>query len=620
MGGHPCKITFDPSGRTVEARSGTPLLEAAALAGFAVNTPCGGAGSCGKCRARLDPAPDPLSVELKTLSLEELEAGWRLLCRHHASGDLRVHLPGSSLFGGDHQIVTEHGVSPDGAPDPVVRQAHVRMTPPSLDEGMPDLSRLDAALRAAGALDAGAPPLAAAPEALNGLTAGLRAADYAGTAVVRESRLLAFCGGADTAPSFGVAVDVGTTTLAAALLDLRDGADRGVAAAMNPQTVWGDDVLSRIARAGRGERERLEMRQAVCAVIAEMIRGLCAEAGALPEQVHALAAAGNTTMESLLCGVDPSPLGCVPFTPAFGDGPRLRARDLGLPAHPDAELRLFPVIGGFVGGDTAAGILAAGLDTLQGVSLLIDIGTNGELVLAHDGALLAASTAAGPAFEGARISCGMRAAHGAVEKVVLGGAPEFSVIGGGPPKGLCGSGLLDLCGQLLAAGLLAPDGRLAGPEALPPDTPEAVAARVARTPEDGPLFVLGGPPERPFGLTQRDVRELQLAAGAIRAGILLLLRQAGLALDDVDRVFIAGGFGQYIRRENALRVGLLPREIPGGRVHYAGNTSLAGAKRVLLSRADDARVDALARAVRHVDLSTDPDFAMEFAMAMYFPG
>lgn len=620
MEGHPCKITFDPSGRAVEARPGTPLVEAAALAGFAVNTPCGGAGSCGKCRARLDPAPDPLPAELKTLSLEELGAGWRLLCRHHVSGDLRVHLPDTSLFGGSHQIVTRHGAAGTADTDPVVRQAGVRMPPPSLEDGLPDLTRLDAALRAAGALDAGAPPLSADPETLNELAAGLRASDYAGAAVFRDSRLLSFLGGAQAAPSYGVAVDAGTTTLAAALVDLRDGADRGVAAAMNPQTVWGDDVLSRIARAGRGAAERREMRQAVCAVIADMIRELCAGAGAAPEEVHALSAAGNTTMESLLCGVDPSPLGCVPFTPAFGGGPRLRARDLGLPAHPGAELRLFPVIGGFVGGDTVAGVLAAGLDTLQGVSLLIDIGTNGELVLAHDGALSAASTAAGPAFEGARISCGMRAAHGAVEKVVLGDAPEFSVIGGGPAKGLCGSGLLDLCGQLLAAGLLAPDGRLAGPGDLPPGTPEAVAARVAAAPEGGPLFVLGGPPDRPFGLTQRDVRELQLAAGAIRAGILLLLRQAGLALDDVDRVFIAGGFGQYIRRENALRVGLLPREIPGARVHYAGNTSLAGARRVLLSRADDARTDALARAVRHVDLSTDPDFAMEFALAMHFPG
>ena len=614
------RITFDPSGRAVETRPGTPLLEAAALAGFAVNTPCGGAGSCGKCRALLDPAPDPLPVELKTLSLEELEAGWRLLCRHNASADLRIHLPASSLFGGGHQIVTGHDAAREGTADPVVRQAAVRMPPPSLEDGLPDLPRLDAALRAAGALDRAAPPLAAGPEALNRLTAGLRAGDYAGTAVFRDSRLLAFHGRTADAPSCGVAVDVGTTTLAAALVDLRDGSDRGVAAAMNPQTVWGDDVLSRIARAGRGREELGEMRRAVCAVIAEMIRELCLDAGVSTDHVHALAAAGNTTMESLLCGVDPSPLGCVPFTPAFGNGPRLRARDLGLPAHPDAELRLFPVIGGFVGGDTVAGILAAGLDALPGVSLLIDIGTNGELVLARDGALHAASTAAGPAFEGARISCGMRAAHGAIEKVVLGENPVFSVIGGGPPRGLCGSGLLDLCGQLLAAGLLAPDGRLAGPEELPPGVPDAVAARVARAPEGGPLFLLGGAPEHPFGLTQRDVRELQLAAGAIRAGILILLRQAGLALDDVDRVLLAGGFGQYIRRENALRVGLLPAEVPGRRVHYAGNTSLAGAKRALLSRADDARLDALARAVRHVDLSTDPDFATEFAMAMYFPG
>lgn len=620
MGERMCRVQFDPGGRAVEVLPGTLLVEAAGRAGLALDTPCGGGGTCGKCLVRIRHAGPPVETEEKNLTPEQLAAGWRLACRRRVLRDEVVHVPDSSLFGGGHQICTDHETGAAGGWDPEVRQAPVTLSRPGLEDGTPDLPRMDAALRGSGAMDPALPPLAAAPDTLNRLVAALRDGGRAGTAVFRGNTLLDFHPGMDTAHSFGMAFDIGTTTLAGALLDLRDGAERAVASCLNPQTLHGDDVLSRIALASRGAGELRLLRDTVLDAVGELARELCRNAGVVPESVHFAAFAGNTTMEHLLCGIDPSPLGMVPFVPVFGDELDLSARELRLPVHPEARALVFPIIGGFVGGDTVAGLLATELAAREGVTLFVDIGTNGEIVVAHGEKLLAASTAAGPAFEGARISCGMRAATGAVEKVLIDGGVRLGVIGGGDPAGLCGSGLIDLCGQLLKAGLLQPDGRLPAPDELPPDTPPEVAAHFMRDADGAPFFRLGGGDSAVFGLTQRDVRELQLAAGAIRAGITILLRQAGLSVDDVTRVLVAGGFGSFIRRDNAQRVGLLPPELPHDRIQFVGNASLAGAKWAVLSRQARARAGEIARNTRHIELGSDPDFAMEFAMAMYFPG
>ena len=311
-----------------------------------------------------------------------------------------------------------------------------------------------------------------------------------------------------------------------------------------------------------------------------MIGQLCQQAGIPRERIYEVAFAGNTTMQQLLCGVDTSALGEVPFAPATGRALTFPAVELGLHIHPRGSGYVMPVIGGFVGGDTVAGVLATGMAEADGPTLFVDIGTNGEIVLQAGGKLRAASTAAGPAFEGARISCGMRGCTGAIEKVVVDGRLRTNVIGNVPPVGLCGSGLIDVAAELLRHGLLTPQGRLQTPDQLPSDVLPDLAQRLVLH-EGKVAFLLASAAEtggdRPIVLTQRDLRELQLATGAIRAGIAILLRQAGLGPKDLRRVLIGGGFGNFIRRSNAQRIGLLPCEIEHRRIRYMGNTSLAGA-------------------------------------------
>ena len=355
-----------------------------------------------------------------------------------------------------------------------------------------------------------------------------------------------------------------------------------------------------------------------------MIDQLSESAGVPSRRIYSVAVAGNTTMQHLAAGIDPAPLGEVPFIPVQSAGMRLAAADFDLPVHPAARIELLPVIGGFVGGDTVAGLIATQLDEQPGRTLLVDIGTNGEIVLAIDGKLWATSAAAGPAFEGARISCGMRAAAGAIEKVtVREGHLVSSTIGGGPARGICGSGLIDAAAELLRLGVITPLGRLADVDALPPDIPPDLARRI-ETDEEGRnlIWLTGGGAERgqgPVRITQRDVRELQLASGAIRAATNVLLRQAGLTAADLDAILLAGGFGSFIRRSNAQWLGLLPPAVDHDRIRFVGNVSLRGAQWILLSKSASERAQRLARRAELVELSTDPEFQQEFAEAMVFP-
>ncbi len=452
MGEQTFEVKFEPSGRTVDVLACTSLVEAAGRAGTVLDMPCGGAGTCGKCRVRVDGADAPVDAEVNTFSPEELAQGWRLACRQRVARNMTVVVPESSVFGGRHQILTDHDTGAVHDLEPEVRQARVRMRRPTLDDGMPDLVRIEEALRASGAWN-GEGALGASPATLHRTVSALRGG-YEGWALLRDGALLDYHPGETRTPSFALAFDIGTTTLAGALLDLSDGTEKAVVSRMNPQTALGDDVISRISHAVQTQDGLCELRNAVTAAVTEMAAELCGNAGIAPDSVHTAAFSGNTTMEHLLCGIDPAPLSMVPFVPVFGRGLSVPAADLGLAVHPEARAYVFPVIGGFVGGDTVAGLLATALPERAGATLFVDVGTNGEIVLSHGGRLWAASTAAGPAFEGARISCGMRATEGAVEKVVIDGRLRLGVIGGGAPAGLCGSGLIDLCGQLLKCGAL----------------------------------------------------------------------------------------------------------------------------------------------------------------------
>jgi uncharacterized 2Fe-2S/4Fe-4S cluster protein (DUF4445 family) len=530
-------------------------------------------------------------------------------------GPADVLVPSTSLIAAEQKILVHSNMSSSGADDPPVMKRRVEMPPPVRGDELPDLMRVERALNVRSLMA----DFALLPE----LSAKLRRNNFRGTAVFSGGKLLDFETGDTTAENHAVAVDLGTTTLAAELISLY-GRRRAVAARLNPQTAFGDDVLSRILLARENPDGLKRLRDAAVAAVERMLGELCVGSGVQPERIYQMTVAGNTTMQQIFCGLDPGPLGEVPFTPAVARSLTLSARQLGLRnTHPAAEVFVMPVIGGFVGGDTVAGLLATELAEADGPGLFIDIGTNGEIALAADGRLTAASTAAGPAFEGARISRGMRGAAGAIEKVVFYGQLKIGVIGDAPPAGICGSGLIDAAAELLRHGLMTSGGRLLSPDKLPADAPPELARRIVI--DDGqPAFTLATSEEaadgRPILLTQRDLRELQLAAGAIRAGISILLRRAGLTPGNLQRVLIGGGFGNFIRRGNAQRIGLLPPEVQRSKIRFLGNTSLAGARLAAVSLSARAKAEEIARRTEHVDLSTDADFTRFLAEAMIYPG
>jgi uncharacterized 2Fe-2S/4Fe-4S cluster protein (DUF4445 family) len=551
------KVTFEPTGRSVTVQPGTRVIEAAGRAGLHIDAPCGGAGTCGKCRVRFitGKAPLPSDAGQDQLSDADRQAGWRLACQAVIDRECVIDIPQTSLFAEQIQILTAtteiDEAAKDDLPDEVIRC-----------------------------------PVEIVPDA----------------------------------PNFGVAFDIGTTTLVGELLELPGGHERTVAAEINPQVTFGDDVVSRIGRACETADTADEMTAAVRNKLSQLIDNLCEQAGVDRTTIRAVSFAGNTTMQHLLCGLDVSRLAQLPFEPATHEPQCLPADRLGLQIAPHGRAYVLPVIGGFVGGDTVAGILSTRMDQPTGNILMIDIGTNGEIVLRKDETLLAASAAAGPAFEGARISCGMRAAAGAIEKVVIDGQVQTSVIGGGRAIGICGSALVDVAAELLRSGAMDETGRLLPADELPESARFLSDHLIAG--EDGQaafLLARGNADAPDVTIAQRDIRELQLATGALRAGVAILLKQVGLDTESLDRVLIAGGFGSFIRRANAQRIGLIPDSLPSEKVAYVGNVSLHGAKWVLVSAAARQRAEQLARDARHVELSSDMDFQMAFAEAMMFP-
>lgn len=415
--------------------------------------------------------------------------------------------------------------------------------------------------------------------------------------------------------NLAAAFDIGTTTLAGCLLDLDAGRELALASEVNPQVRFGDDVIARVGLATQGRAH--ELRDAVLEGVGLLLDCLCEQGDCSRTSIGSVAFAGNTVMQHLLVGCDVAGLAALPFEPATTQAMTRPAADFDLGISSEAEAYVFPAIGGFVGGDVVAGLLATALAETDGPALLVDVGTNGEVVVFDGEKLLAASAAAGPAFEGARLSGGMRATPGAIERVCLDGRLELGVIGGVEPAGLCGSAAIDLLAELLEIGALESTGRLLAGENAPADIAGNVR-RCLRDGPDGPEVLLSEGSQR-VALTQKDIRELQLAVGAIRATVAMLLDRAGLAPGDLHRIVIAGGFGSFIRRDHAQRIGLVPQGIAHERIHGVGNVALTGATAAAVSLGARRRAEALAERCRHVELSADPAFQMTFAESMLFP-
>lgn len=605
------KIVFQPSGRIVHALPGTIILEAAALAGFIIHTPCGGTGKCGKCivRIRSGKCP-PTEPENAVLGQTRTAEGFRLACMARISEPVTIEVPDSSLFQTHQQILTsDTGDSLEVRPR--VRKTVIQIPSTASLEMLSDLERL----RAVGV----SAPLTLS--ALRALPGALRSPDRYLTVVQADNDVIALEPGNTSDSCYGIAFDIGSTTLVGTLVNLMTGADVAVAARVNPQTSFGDDVITRIQKCRSEKNGLAQLQSSVLEGVNRIIDELERTARVSRLSVYEVVFAGNTTMQQILCGIDPSALGELPFAPAFRDALEFTAADLPLHVHPCAKVYVFPQIGGFVGGDTTAGIVATRLDRATAPTLLVDIGTNGEIVLKHGDRMLATSVAAGPAFEGARITNGMRATSGAIEKVILDGDVSLNVIGNAKPAGLCGTGLIDVAAELLRVGILDETGRILPPDECPAGLSPALLARLVESNEET-HFLLVPKKDSATGeailLYQRDIRELQLANAAIRAGINILLKMAGVDASELGAILLAGGFGNFIRRNHARRIGMLP-PIQCDKIRFVGNTSSFGAKRVLLSTQEKEYTARVVKQVHHVDLSLDPEFQLEFSTAMLFP-
>ena len=610
------RIIFQPSGRSVFVLPGTKIIEASGRAGININIPCGGQGTCGKCRIQItsEMKTNPCQIETDIFTPEELKIGWRLACQTSVQNDMTVYIPDESLIVTSQKILTKGGLGIEQIKtQPAIRKIYFDLAEPTREDSLPDVERVSKQI---GEYKLGLEQLRKLPKCL-------RNNSFRGTAVLADHILIDLEPGDTTNQCYGVAFDIGTSTIVSSLMDLCNGSEMAVTSGINPQVSYGDDVLSRIEHASFCAECLDQLHTQIITSINKMIESMCQQKGIDREKIYEVVVAGNTTMEHLLCGIDPSSLGKVPFVPVHSKGMIFSARELGISVNNQGLVYVFPIIGGFVGGDITAGILITELTCEKSPYLLIDVGTNGEIVIVKDEKFWAASTAAGPAFEGARISCGMRATHGAIEKVVFDNDVRCSTIGNATPVGLCGSGLIDLAAELLKNGLLTTHGNLLSDDEVPAQIPDAIKRRIRKN-EDGQVEFLvyeqtQGRKDLKVAVTQKDIRELQLAVGAIRAGIQIILRKTNTKVEDIENIFIAGGFGSFIRRTNAQRIGLIPKDVPHHRISFIGNSSLDGAQLALLSTSARKRAEEITKEVNHIQLSLDMDFQTEFANAMIFP-
>ncbi len=598
-----CKVTFQPDGLSVHVFPGTPVLEAAGEAGIVVDTPCGGKGTCGKCRVQIvEGAADPSEEEKNIFTSEKLESGFRLACQTRINSDIVITIPSSSRFF-EQKILTDG--DGEAVLEPCLEKRCVEVTEATLE------APRSAQERICEALDSSELPYRVFADLPGILPEGMGTV----TAVTDCGNVIAIEPGDTSATLLGAAFDIGTTTVVGVLVDLKTGKRLRIASRTNPQVTFGDDVVSRIEHAGTAKGLD-ELRDAITGCINEILIELTEETGT--DAVYELTAAGNTTMSHLLLGVNPASVAVAPYAAVFRGPVRAQAAELGLSMNPRGVVHVLPNIVGFVGSDTVGVVLATGMMSGSGIRLAVDIGTNGEIVLAKDGRLVCCSTAAGPAFEGARISQGMRAMPGAIEKVIIAGDIGINTIGNAPPRGICGSGLIDAVACLLDAGIIETTGRMPGRAELPDTVDTSLLDRAIE--KDGqPAFLLASGGEGgEVALTQRDVREVQLAKGAIYAGIQTLLAEENIEIDDIDEVLLAGAMANFIRRSNAKRIGLLP-DIPSEKIRFVGNAALAGARMALVCSSCRDEAEKISSSVGYVELATQTNFQMLFADAMMFP-
>lgn len=613
------RVTFHPDDESVEVERGVTLLAAAKAAGVDLASICGGDGICGRCRVivkdgNIDASPTTL------LSRKEVQKGYVLACQTKVIGDVEVHVPpetraeeGQILIDIDAQrfraLYQEEKVS--FKHEPLAQKLYLELPPPTLHDNLADHQRLYREIRRqreAPIMQTGLKVLQTHPKLFRQsewkvtATLGLRG----GTCEVLQVE-----GGDTTERNYGVAVDVGTSTVVVHLLDLNTGNTIDAEAMYNSQRAYGEEVTRRIIYAERGGLDQLQ--KTIVNDINNLIAAVVARNKIASHDCLAVLCAGNTTMMHLLLGLDPTYIRRDPYVSCSTAPPPVRAAEVGIQINPRGLLYCLPAIGGWVGGDVTAGVLASGLYESEETVMLIDVGTNGEIVIGNRDWMVACSASAGPAFEGSGVKCGMKASRGAIERVQI--SPEgnvlYKTVGNVKAKGICGSGLIDLVAGLLEAGFIDRSG------ALQPEASPRIRER------DGLLEFVIAPAQRSgtgkeIVITQADITNLLSAKAAIYAGALILIKALDLDFGDIDRVLLAGGFGNYLDREKAITIGLIP-DLSLEKIRFVGNTSIIGAKLALLSQEALERGDEIAKSVTYYDLISFPHYYEEFLAAKFLP-
>jgi uncharacterized 2Fe-2S/4Fe-4S cluster protein (DUF4445 family) len=650
------RVKFVPDNLVANVAAGTSLRQAAAMAGIELKSTCGGEGTCGLCLCRVVEGREAVREAEGNISPRRKREGYILSCRTLVQGDLTVEIPDFARLA-QHRVLVERIRSGEVLAeaeadllgrfglDPLLRRLTVNLEPPTLTENGSDWTRLQVALRREAGL--GDLTIGGDLELLGRLPDALRRGGWEVTVWLRgwDDALAArgdvpvACGdtrttfsdapaqvtvvdivpGRATEPELGVAIDIGTTSVVAYLVDLGSGETVAARGASNHQAYYGDDVITRIIHASESPDGLGQLQGAVIQSINELLGGLTVASGLSSASIRTVVVSGNTTMEHLFLGLSPVNIRLEPYIPAAVEFPIVTAGELGLQVNPAALVRCVPSVASYVGGDITAGVLATGLAESDEITLFIDIGTNGEMVLGNRDWMVSCSCSAGPCFEGGGIAHGMRAAPGAIERLEIDSGYEVRVetVGGAEPKGICGSGLVDALAKLREVGIIDRAGKFQNV-----DTP-----RLRQGPE-GPEFVLYRPAP-PAGqgasavsgeivISEADVKNLIRAKGAIYAGIRSLLAAVNLDLGVVKRIDIAGGFGNYLNVRDAIRIGMLP-DVDGPRYRFAGNTSVKGAKAALLSRKAFETCRRLASKMTYLELSAGRGFMEEFVSALFLP-
>jgi uncharacterized 2Fe-2S/4Fe-4S cluster protein (DUF4445 family) len=603
---------FEPEGKRAFVKVGSSVLEAAREVGVGIRSECGGDSKCGKCRVIIEENQSVSELndsEKRQLTPLETQTGYRLACCALLRRNATIVIPNESRIGFRKMQIS--GMEGEAKLQPAVRKVHLILPKPTILDAKPDFERLLLALNG----PTGLKSLDVDYELLKSLPEALRNANWDVTLTIwKNQRIISIESGNTANALYGFAVDIGTSKVVGYLVDLNHGKVVGAGAIENPQIAYGEDIMSRIEYAitHDGGPERLQ--KLVVDGINTILKETCKTNGVDPRNVYEMTVVGNTVMHHLFLRIPSKYISMSPYSPAIKKAIDLKASELGLGITSSGNVHVLPVIAGYVGADAVADVLATGIYDRPEMCLVVDIGTNGEVFVGNRDDIVSCSCAAGPAFEGAHIRCGMKAVTGAIEKVridPLSKNVELEVIGGEKPVGVCGSGMVDVVAEMLKTGILTCKGHFV----------ESGSSRIRRT--DGSLeFVLASASEtgtgKPISLTQQDIAEIILAKAALHTGCTILMDEKGVTEDTLDKVFIAGAFGNYINPENAKILGLIP-DVPTRKITFAGNTALAGAKMSLVSMEARETAELISRRTRYIELMTAPNFKKEFAHSLRIP-